>query len=976
MAGSRIQGITIEIGGDTTKLSESLSGINKDLRTTQSQLRDVNKLLKLDPTNTDLLKQKQKYLSEEIKGTKEKLEQEKTAMEQLKDAPQTEETTKQQEALTREIEDTTQKLKDLEDQYKSVGSVSGAKLEAAGQKMQETGKKISRVGETVTKGVTVPIAAAAAASVASWKEVDDAMDIVEQKTGASGKALEDMQGSVKTLATTINTDFESAGTAVGEVNTRFGLTGDALTDLSGQFIKFADLNNTDVNTSIDNVSSALNAFGQDSSDAGSLLDALNKVGQDTGISVDTLATSLQTNAVQLKAMGFNAQQSANFLGKVEASGLDTKTMLTGLQKAQKNCTKDGKTLNQGMKDFSDVMNSNASETDKLQAAYDLFGNKAGAAIYNACSTGKLSLDDLSGSFTGFEGSVTSTFDATQDPLDQFQTTMNQLKLIGADIVDTAAPAITSVAQTLGGVVKDLSDKWNGLSEGQQQFIIKAALVAAAVGPVISGIGGVVTTVGALTKGIGEVMDTVSAAGALSNPTILIIVGIAAAIGGVIAIIKNWGAITEWFSGVWSSICSGVQTVGEALGTFFSGLWDGIKTATSTAWDTIKTAVATVWDGLKTAAETVFNGIKTVVTGVWDGLKTATGTAWDAIKTAVTTVWDGLKTAAETVFNDIKTVVTGVWDGLKTASSTAWNGIKTAVTTVWNGLKTAASTMFTGIKTVITGVWDGLKTATSTVWSGIKSGLSTAWSGIKTAASTAFSGIKSTITTAWDNLKTNTSTAWTNIKSTVEQNGGGIKGVLKTAVEGYKTAWRTGFETLNTITGGKLGDVLSTAKSKLTDIGRAFSKKMSGIKETMSGVLEKIKGLFNFEWSLPKPKIPHFTWTWRKVGPVSIPNISVEWYAKAMRNGMILDSPTIFGAAGGKLLGGGEAGAEAVVGVNSLKSMIQQAVASGLGVTNNSTNYGGVNIVVYGAPGQSVSELADIIEERINANVLSKEAVFA
>lgn len=932
MAGSRIQGITIEIGGDTTKLSESLSGINKDLRTTQSQLRDVNKLLKLDPTNTDLLKQKQKYLSEEIKGTKEKLEQEKTAMEQLKDAPQTEETTKQQEALTREIEDTTQKLKDLEDQYKSVGSVSGTQLEAAGKKMQETGKKISGVGETVTKGVTVPMAAAAAASVASWKEVDDAMDTVEKKTGASGKALEDMQGSVKTLATTINTDFGSAGTAVGEVNTRFGLTGDALTDLSGQFIKFADLNNTDVNTSIDNVSAALNAFGQDSGDAGSLLDALNKVGQDTGLSVDTLASSLQTNAVQLKAMGFNAQQSANFLGKVEASGLDTKTMLTGLQKAQKNCTKDGKTLNQGMKDFSDVMKSNASEMDKLQAAYDLFGNKAGAAIYNACSTGKLSLDDLSGSFTGFEGSVTSTFDATQDPLDQFQTTMNQLKLIGADIVDTAAPAITSVAQTLGEVVKDLADKWNGLSEGQQQFIIKAALVAAAVGPVITGIGGVITTVGTLTKGIGDVMNAISAAGALSNPTILIIAGIAAAIVGIIAIVKNWGAITEWFKGVWEKVCSGVQAVGEALGSFFSGLWDGIKTATSTAWDAIKTAVTTVWNGLKTTASTVFNGIKTAITTVWDGLKTAT--------------------------------------------STVWSGIKTGVTTVWSGLKTAAGAAFSGIKTTITTVWDGLKTATSTVWSGIKTSLSTAWSGIKTTASTAFSGIKSTVTTAWDNLKTNTSTAWSSIKSAVEQNGGGIKGVLKTAVEGYKSLWQSGFEKLDSITGGKLGNVLSTAKSKLSSLGEAFSTKMSGIKELMSGALGKIKGLFNFHWSLPKPKIPHFTWTWRKVGPVSIPNISVEWYAKAMQNGMILDSPTIFGAAGGKLLGGGEAGAEAVVGVNSLKSMIQQAVASGLGVTNNSTNYGGVNIVVYGAPGQSVSELADIIEERINANVLSKEAVFA
>ena len=976
MAGSRIQGITIEIGGDTTKLSESLSGINKDLRTTQSQLRDVNKLLKLDPTNTDLLKQKQKYLSEEIKGTKEKLEQEKTAMEQLKDAPQTEETTKQQEALTREIEDTTQKLKDLEDQYKSVGSVSGTQLEAAGQKMQETGKKISRVGETVTKGVTVPVAAAAAASVASWKEVDDAMDTVEKKTGASGKALEDMQGSVKTLATTINTDFGSAGTAVGEVNTRFGLTGDALTDLSGQFIKFADLNNTDVNTSIDNVSAALNAFGQDSGDAGSLLDALNKVGQDTGLSVDTLASSLQTNAVQLKAMGFNAQQSANFLGKVEASGLDTKTMLTGLQKAQKNCTKDGKTLNQGMKDFSDVMKSNASETDKLQAAYDLFGNKAGAAIYNACSTGKLSLDDLSGSFTGFEGSVTSTFDATQGPLDQFQTTMNQLKLIGADIVDTAAPAITSVAQTLGEVVKDLADKWNGLSEGQQQFIIKAALVAAAVGPVITGIGGVITTVGTLTKGIGDVMNAISAAGALSNPTILIIAGIAAAIVGIIAIVKNWGAITEWFKGVWEKVCSGVQAVGEALGSFFSGLWDGIKTATSTAWDAIKTAVTTVWNGLKTTASTVFNGIKTAITTVWDGLKTATSTVWSGIKTAVTTVWNGLKKAASTMFTGIKTVITGVWGGLKTASSTAWNGIKTAVTTVWNGMKSGATTIFNGIKTSITNAWNAVKTGTSTAWNNIKTSASNIWNGMKSGATTTFNGIKTSVTNAWNTLKSNTSTVWSGIKSVVQQHGGGIKGVISTAIDGYKSIWKAGFDVINRTTGGKLGEALSTARSKLDSIKQAFSDKMGGARDAVKNAIDRIKGFFHFSWSLPRPKIPHFTWTWRKVGPVSIPNISVEWYAKAMRNGMILDSPTIFGAAGGKLLGGGEAGAEAVVGVNSLKSMIQQAVASGLGVTNNSTNYGGVNIVVYGAPGQSVSELADIIEERINANVLSKEAVFA
>lgn len=79
----RIKGITVEIGGDTTKLSDALKGVNKSIRQTQDQLRDVNKLLKLDPGNADLLVQKQKYLSAAISDTKEKLNQEQDALKQL-----------------------------------------------------------------------------------------------------------------------------------------------------------------------------------------------------------------------------------------------------------------------------------------------------------------------------------------------------------------------------------------------------------------------------------------------------------------------------------------------------------------------------------------------------------------------------------------------------------------------------------------------------------------------------------------------------------------------------------------------------------------------------------------------------------------------------------------------------------------------------------------------------------------------------
>lgn len=144
-----------------------------------------------------------------------------------------------------------------------------------------------------------------------------------------------------------------------------------------------------------------------------------------------------------------------------------------------------------------------------------------------------------------------------------------------------------------------------------------------------------------------------------------------------------------------------------------------------------------------------------------------------------------------------------------------------------------------------------------------------------------------------------------------------------------------------------------------------------IKNTIKGAIDKIKKLFDFKWEFPKPKMPHFSWHWQDIGGIlQIPMIDIQWYAKAMQGGMILDRPTIFGASGGQLLGAGEAGSETVVGTGSLMSMIRTAVQESMGYvpTGDTTNYGGVTVNVYGAPGQDVDELADIIEDRITHNV--------
>lgn len=166
---------------------------------------------------------------------------------------------------------------------------------------------------------------------------------------------------------------------------------------------------------------------------------------------------------------------------------------------------------------------------------------------------------------------------------------------------------------------------------------------------------------------------------------------------------------------------------------------------------------------------------------------------------------------------------------------------------------------------------------------------------------------------------------------------------------------------------KAGEVWKTVTDKFEAIKKGISEKIEAAKEAVSTAIEKIKGFFNFKWELPKLKMPHFKVSgsanpldWIEHG---VPKISVDWYAKAMRGGMILNSPTIFGMQNGRLLGGGEAGSEVVVGTNSLMNMIRQA--SGEDVTIN----------VYPAPGMDERQLAREVERVFVNQIQSRKAVF-
>lgn len=385
-------------------------------------------------------------------------------------------------------------------------------VEQIGKSMQDVGHKITGFGEGFTKYVSAPVAALGGLSVAAFNEVDEGLDIVTVKTGATGEALEGLQTSVKNLATQIPTDFATAGEAVGEVNTRFGLTGTELETLSGKFIKFAKLNNTEVSSSVDKVQKVMAAFGMETDEADELLDALNATGQKTGVSMDTLETSMIKNSAALQNMGFDAYDAAGFLGSVETSGADTSVVLAGLSKALTNAADDGKSLPQALGEFQTIMQSTATDQEKLTAAVELFGKKAGPAIYDACKKGSLSFETLATDAEDYLGSVETTFENTIDAPDKFQISLNKLKEVGSqlggELLEIAMPAIEKIgeaAETAGGL-------FDGLTDDEKEMVAYTVAAFAVGGPAIVAIGNITTAAGKVVEGFNKIPGAVETVG--------------------------------------------------------------------------------------------------------------------------------------------------------------------------------------------------------------------------------------------------------------------------------------------------------------------------------------------------------------------------------------------------------------------------------------------------------------------------------
>ena len=702
MAAKTLKGITVEINGKTTGLANALKDVTKTSTALSSNLKEINKALKLDPGNTELLNEKQKILSESVAAARKELETLEGVQKQVSDQYANGDIDRGAWLeYQNKLQKAKQHLEDLEKAQKDFGTAAAQAIKEAGAKVEEYGGKVSKAGETLTKNVTTPLAAVAAAGVAAFSAVDEGVDTIVTATGASGEALDGLVASYETIATSIPEELGDVASAVGEVNTRFHTTGEELEGQTTLFLQFAKITGGDVVSSVDSADKVLKTFGKTSDNASGLLGMVAKAAQDTGINAQGLMDDVLANSATFKELNFSLEESVNFMALLDENGVESGVALAGLKKAVVNLTDAGMSESEALQTVIDKIKNAGSETEALTIAQETFGTKGAAEMATAIREGRLSLDDLSASMADYSTVVTDTYNNTMDGVDGATTAANAAKIAMSTLGETISNMLAPVFQHLTQLLIDAKARFDTLDDGQKQAIVTIGLIVAAIGPALVIIGKVITAVGTITTGVGSLVGFV---------------------GGTV-----------------------VPLITGTLMPILSGLW-------------------------------------------------------------------GLLVA-----NPIGVVVVAI------------GGLIAAFVLLWN--KCEAFRNF----------WINL-----------------------------FSSVKSTVVDAKNN-------------------------------------------------------VLSTFE----EIKSGISNRIESAKNVVHNSIEAIKGFFNFEWSLPKLKLPHPYITGRfSLNPPSVPSFGIDWY----RRGGILSGAQIFGQMGGTLLGGGEAGQEAVLPLSDFYSHLEGILSKIMGNT--------------------------------------------
>lgn len=763
MSAARIKGITIEIGGDTSKLTSALASVDNAISHTITDLRDLDKALKFDPTNIDLLRDRQRALTEEIELTREKLEAEKKAFAQNSDNEYFE-NSDEAKALQTQIDLDTAALKRLEKQAKESGSVMhqyfeglGSKLKNIGSSIKDVGDRISAVGQGLTTKVTVPIVTAFGAAIKTTADFDAQMSKVKAISGATGDEFEQLRAKAREMGESTKYSAQEAGEAF-EYMGMAGWKAEQMMEGIDGILNLAAASGEELGTTSDIVTDALTAFGMSAEEAGRLSDILATAATNANTNVSMMGESFKYVAPVAGSLGYSAEDVAIALGlmansgiKADMAGTSLRNMFQRLAKPTKesynamvqlglsiadsegNAYSFREIMDQIRTTFADVnvdleaYNSSLDELDAMlaegeisqekydemlkQINVDLLGTAGSEkARYAAMLGGTRAMSGLLAIANATEEDYNKLTEAIDHSSDAFAKMadgsvipLNEALASGEEILETYNGQAEAMAATmqdnLSGDVVELKSKLQELAISFGELIIPIAR------QVVDKVKEIVDWLNSLDDSHKELIMKIAAVAAAVGPVLMVIGGVVSSIGTIVSAVGALLPVLMGPVGIILAIVAAITALGVAI--YLNR-------------EAIKEWIQSVLEKINHLSDQIikfFSELPDKIASAWLKLRDAVLLILGELALKVIEKVIELKTKVTDKFNEIKTGITNKIAEAKAGIVNKFTEIKTNIQTAVTNIKDSVLTTFTNIKTKLTDTVSNIK---NTIVQGFKS----------------------------------------------------------------------------------------------------------------------------------------------------------------------------------------------------------------------------------------------------------------
>ena len=663
MAAKTLKGITVEINGKTTGLANALKDVTKTSTALSSNLKEINKALKLDPGNTELLNEKQKILSESVAAARKELETLEGVQKQVSDQYANGDIDRGAWLeYQNKLQKAKQHLEDLEKAQKDFGTAAAQAIKEAGAKIEEYGGKVEGVGKKLMPVSGVAAATGTALTKMAW-DFEDGMAKVSTIADTTEVPISDLEKQIKQLSDSTGVEAGEIAENVYNAISAGQKTGDAVNFVS-KATDLARAGFAETGDALDVLSTIMNAYGLEASEVDKVSNDLIMTQNLGKTTVAELSSSMGKVIPTAKSTGVNLDELCGAYAVMTSNGVATAETTTYLNSMLNELGKQGSTaanafaagtehIKEGGLTMAEAMEQGWSLSDVL-SVLDEQAAASGTSINNMFSSaeaGKAAniLWDNAEKFNGAVEEIQGSTTATSDALGNLETSghktevaINQIKNAGLEFGQTISAMLAPALQKLAEYIRNAKEKLDGMDDGQKQAIVTIGLIVAAIGPALVIIGKVITAVGTITAGVGSLV------GFVGGTVVPLITGtLMPALSGLWALIT--GTLMPALSGLWALITG---TLMPAL----SGLWALMLanpiSIVIAAIAAIVAAFVLLWnkcEGFRNFWLNLFSSVKSTVVDAKNNVLST----FDGIKNGISSRIEGAKNSVHNAIENIK-----------------------------------------------------------------------------------------------------------------------------------------------------------------------------------------------------------------------------------------------------------------------------------------------------------------------------------